>query len=123
MRFASAFGVWRLAYGVWRLASLEAQSASKVTVNLDIAFKAAGNCGPLTVDRRRKTTALKAPLHVCDDIIAELGAFDLGRALHQACEIVGDPLAGNRFVQAVDYEICCFFPAKVSQHHFAGQHH
>ena len=76
-----------------------------------LAKRQTPNGGPLTVDRRRETTALKAPLHICDDIIAELGAFDLGRALHQAGEIIGDPLAGNRFVQTVDYEVCRFFPA------------
>jgi hypothetical protein len=111
MRFALAFGVWRLAFGVrpvWRQ-----QSASKVTVNLDPyhPIQSGWKRWTVTVDRRRKTTALKAPLHMVDDIIAELGAFDLGRALHQACEIVGDSLAGNRFVQAVDYEVCRFFPA------------
>ena len=35
------------------------------------------------------------PSHMLDDVIAELGAFDLGRAFHQAREIVGDAFAGD----------------------------
>ena len=38
--------------------------------------------------------------HVLDDVIAELRAFDLGRAFHQAREIVGDALAGDSAVQS-----------------------
>ncbi len=34
----------------------------------------------------------RAPLHVCDDVIAEFGAFDFGGTFHQAGEIVGDTL-------------------------------
>ena len=39
-------------------------------------------------------------LHVLDDVVAELRAFDLRRAIHEAREIVSDTLARNRAIES-----------------------
>ena len=46
-------------------------------------------------------TATRCPraLHVLDDVRAELRAFDLGGAFHQAGEIVGDALGADGAVE------------------------
>ena len=58
-----------------------------------------------------------------DDVVAELRALDLGRAFHQAREIVGDALAADGAVQAFQDQVGGFRPAHVAEHHFAGEHH
>ena len=67
-------------------------------------------------------TRTKAALHMLDDIIAELRAFDFGGAFHLAGEIIGDAFGGDRAVQAFDNQIGGFGPAQVAEHHFAAEH-
>src|SRR5260221_3055674 len=56
-------------------------------------------------------------LHVGDDAVAELRALDLGRPVHQPCEIVGHGPGRNCPVHALDHEIGRLGPAHVPQHH------
>jgi len=51
------------------------------------------------------------PLHVFYDVVPELGAFDLGGSGRQSSEIVGNPFARNRAVQALQDQISRFGPA------------
>ena len=48
-------------------------------------------------------------------------ALDFRRAFHLAREIVGDPLAADRAVQAFEDQVRRFRPAQVAEHHFAAQ--
>src|SRR5213079_436171 len=62
-------------------------------------------------------------LHIRDDGVAEPGRAQLGRAFHEAGEIVGHPFCGNRPVHPLDDQIGRFDPAEMAQHHLARQHH
>jgi hypothetical protein len=42
-----------------------------------------------------------SPSDMLDDIVTERAAFDLGRAFHQAREIVGDAFAGDGAIQSL----------------------
>src|SRR5690242_8732356 len=61
--------------------------------------------------------------HVGDDIVAECGTFDLGRAFHLARKIIGDLLRANGAVQTFDNQVRRLGPAQVTEHHFAAQYH
>jgi len=56
--------------------------------------------------------------HVSDDVVAKLGALDLGGTFHEAGEVVGDLLRSNGTVEAFDDEIRGFIPTHVAEHHF-----
>jgi SpoVK/Ycf46/Vps4 family AAA+-type ATPase len=45
------------------------------------------------------------PSHVRDEVVPELAALHFGRAFHEAGEVVGDLLARDRAVDALDDEI------------------
>jgi len=62
-------------------------------------------------------------IHVLDDGVAELGAFDLGGAFHQAVEIVGDGLGRDGAFHALDDQIGSFVPAHIAEHHLARKDH
>ena len=59
---------------------------------------------------------------MADDIVSERRTLDLGRAVHEAGEIIGHLPGANRAVQALQDQIRRFGPAQVAQHHFAGEH-
>src|SRR5262245_36212783 len=59
--------------------------------------------------------------HVVDDGVGELRRFELGRAVHQAREVVGDPLGADRAVHPLHHEIGRLGPAEVAQHHLARE--
>ena len=58
---------------------------------------------------------------MCDDVVAELRAFDLRGAFHQAGEVVGDFLGSDSAIQALNNEVSSFGPAEVAEHHFARE--
>src|SRR5437764_6603292 len=60
-------------------------------------------------------------LHMLNHIITELRAFDLGRAFHQSCEIVGHTFTCDGTGQSFDDEVGDFSPAHVTKHHFTGK--
>ena len=60
-------------------------------------------------------------LHIRDNVIAELRAFDFRGAFHLAGKVVGDAFAGDRAVETFDDQVGRFRPAEVTQHHFAGE--
>src|SRR3954462_2736889 len=60
-------------------------------------------------------------LHVFDDGVTEFRGLQLRRALHQAREVVGHASGGDRAVHSLDHQIGGLVPAKMAQHHFAGQ--
>ena len=71
--------------------------------------------------RRANTPDPAFFLHIRNHGVAELTALDLGRALHQACEIVSDFLLPDCRVHAADNGIRSLGPAHVAQHHLTGQ--
>ena len=58
-----------------------------------------------------------------DDVVAELGTFDLCSTFHLAGEIISHAFGTDRAIQTFDDEISGFRPAEVTQHHFAGENH
>ena len=56
-----------------------------------------------------------------DYLAGELGALDLGGALHLAGEIVGHLLGGDGALHPLADELCRLGPAEVSQHQLARQ--
>src|SRR4029453_4311853 len=64
-----------------------------------------------------------AASHVFDDVVPELRALDLGRAVHQAREVIRDAFAFDRAAQSFENQIGRFPPAHVPEHHFTGKNH
>src|SRR4051812_23085360 len=62
-------------------------------------------------------------LHVRDNVVAELGRLQLGGALGQPREVVGDPPRGDRAFHPLDDQIGRLVPSHVAEHHLAGQDH
>src|SRR3954453_20390219 len=69
------------------------------------------------------TLGCRVALHVLDNGVGELRRLQFRGAFHQAGEVVGDALAGDGAVHALDDQIRGFDPAHVPQHHLAGQNH
>jgi hypothetical protein len=53
-------------------------------------------------------------LHIRDDIVAELRAFDFRGAFHLAGEVVGDALAADRAIETLENQVRRFRPAHVA---------
>src|SRR2546423_14499738 len=66
---------------------------------------------------------VRPPSHVLNDVVAELGCLQFGRAVHQACEVVGDTLRPDGAFDALDNQVRHFVPAEMPEHHLAGQNH
>ena len=64
---------------------------------------------------------LHALLHVFDHDVAEARARHLGRAFHQAGEVVGHLLRRDRLFHRGNDQVSRFDPAHVAQHHFSRQ--
>src|SRR5580765_7034894 len=60
-------------------------------------------------------------LHIVDDGVGELRRLQFRRTVHQAREIVGDALGGDRAVHPLHDQIAGLTPAEVTQHHLSGQ--
>src|SRR5580658_8506073 len=82
----------------------------------DLASRWPKSQGPTTPGVRATS-----PLHLGDERVAELGAFDLGGALHQAGEVVSHSLGPDGAVHALDDEIRRLLPSEVAQHHLAAE--
>src|SRR6266568_847294 len=66
--------------------------------------------------------------HVPDDLLAELGALHLDRVgdpvlLHEAREVVGDPVRADGAVHPLHDEVGRLLPAEVPEHELAGEDH
>jgi hypothetical protein len=71
---------------------------------VDFAKKKARDYGLVIARRPRRPLHNRqsgSDSHVFDDVVAELRAFDFGRAVHQASEIVGHAFAGDGAVQSL----------------------
>src|SRR5690606_24136554 len=64
-----------------------------------------------------------AASHPFDEGGTELGGLDLGGAFHEAGEVVGDDLVGDRRLECGDDQVGGFVPPHVAQHHLAGEDH
>src|SRR5262249_54291492 len=61
--------------------------------------------------------------HVADDGVPEFRGLQLGRAVHEAREVVGDAFGGDGAVHALHDELRRLDPSEVPQHHLAGEDH
>src|ERR1041385_1360202 len=61
--------------------------------------------------------------HMLDYVVSELGALDLGGAVHQACEIIRDTFAFDRAAQSFENQVRNFSPPHVTEHHFTGKNY
>src|SRR5262245_4166868 len=86
-----------------------------------VAARRVDRLAPASCARPIAITASPVASHVRDDLVAELAALDLARALHQAGEVVGDVLARDGPVHALDDQVGGLGPAHVAQHHLARQ--
>src|SRR6266550_7283859 len=68
---------------------------------------------------RHSRPAERPRSHVLDDVIAKLRTLDLGGSIHQTRDIVRNTFARNRALQAFENQISRFYPAHVTEHHFA----
>src|SRR5205807_9494910 len=64
-----------------------------------------------------------AQLQALDDGGGELGGLDLGGALHEAGEVVGDDPLGDGGLEGPDDVVGRILPAQVLEHQHAGQQH
>ena len=69
----------------------------------------------------RPVTQIRADLHVVDHDLAKAGAADLGRAFHEAGEVIGDLLGLDGFFHRADDQVGGLGPAHVAQHHFGRE--
>ncbi len=60
-------------------------------------------------------------LHMFDDRVAELGAFDFGGMFHQAGKVIRHGAGIDGAFHAFDDQVRGFGPTHVAQHHFAGE--
>src|SRR3979490_1120905 len=65
----------------------------------------------------------RASLHVFDHRVRELGRLQLGRAFHEAREVVGHALGGDGAVHPLHDEVRGLGPPEVPEHHLTGQNH
>ena len=70
---------------------------------MDEGADASQSTGAFSFESRPATRGVDS--HVRDDVVGERAALHLGRALHEAGEIVGDLLAADRAVHALDDEV------------------
>src|SRR5512134_1103416 len=78
---------------------------------------------PIKAILGRAMGGLPSRLHVPDDGVAELRALEELGTVHQAVEVVGDGLGGDRAVHAADDPLGGLVPAQVPEHHLARQDH
>src|SRR5436190_15792320 len=69
--------------------------------------------------RSLKPEACSPKLHVLDHRVPELGRLEFLRARHEAREVVGDLLGGNRAVHALHDQVGSFVPPEMAKHHLA----
>src|SRR5215472_5955161 len=58
--------------------------------------------------------------HVVDDVIGEFAGTDLGRAFHQAMEVVSDGFLFDGTFQPSFNQVGGFAPAQIAKHHPPG---
>ena len=54
-----------------------------------------------------------------NDILTELGAFDLRGPLHQSGEVISHPFTSNGSLKAFEDEVGRLVPSHVAEHHLA----
>lgn len=57
--------------------------------------------------------------HVLNNGVAKGRARNLGCIIGQSREIIGHCFRLNSAIHTIDYQICSFVPAEVTQHHFS----
>src|SRR5574337_2232622 len=82
----------------------------------DCRFRPIGSARSSINTSRTTASINEASLHVIDDVLTELGALDFLHAglaflLHQAREVVGHLLGGDRAIHPVDDQVRRFGPA------------
>src|SRR5690606_17509614 len=108
----------------WSAMSIRTTSASSFTAIARATVAPTFPAPPTTVTLRfMRLPLLQAgcPSQVLDDRVGELRRAQLRRALHQACQVVRDPLLLDGPAERGGDQVRSLLPAEVLEHHHARQ--
>jgi hypothetical protein len=90
-------------------------------LSFNSAFNAAvERCKPAS---QHSPTPELLSIHMLYNIVAKLRAFNFGRPIHQAGEVISNSFARDGLIQSLDDQVGGFCPAKVPQHHFPRENY